>query len=113
MLKTASYHSTPYLRQRAVEIVTQLGAANRIDWLAKFELDLRQGQSCKERGEAVARLRQLDDARAIPILRKSRDERSGFFGRGFRNWCIRQKIIEAIKHLMTKHPDKPARKASR
>jgi len=87
-------------RRAAVEALTRLGAASRIDWLTVHIQDLRQAPTCPERGAAVEGLRSLKDPRAVPALRQARDERAGFWRR-YRNWCIRKEITRALRELQS------------
>jgi hypothetical protein len=108
LLRVASYASQRPIRHRAVELVSKLGWARQVDWLASFSQDLRDGPSCAARAEAVERLRRLRDSRAIPALRAARDERSGWLGRTYRNWCIRRELAAAIVELQSLAPAAPA-----
>ena len=96
-------HRNMTVRRRAVDAITRLGAADRIDWFRSLELDLSQRGSCNARRETVARLRALKDARAIPVLRRARDEKKGVLsqlvGDKYKHGCIRKEIIEAIEYL--------------
>jgi eukaryotic-like serine/threonine-protein kinase len=101
LLSIASHSPHNALRSRAVAIVTGLGAANQIDWLACYSQDLRHGATCGDRKVAVAALRKLKDPRAVPVLRQARDERAGFWRRSYRNYCIRTEIVEALRELQS------------
>jgi hypothetical protein len=105
LIKAASTHSQLKVRQDAAAAVQQLGAAAQIDWVSKLSLDLHQLSSCKDRAGVVAKLRAMKDRRAIPILRQARDERAGFWGRSYRNWCIRAQIVDALKELQSLDPE--------
>jgi serine/threonine protein kinase len=101
LLSVASHSPHSAMRSRAVEIVNSLGAASQIDWLASHTQALRHGATCGERRAAVAALRKLKDPRAISALRQARDERAGFWRRGYRNWCIRSEIVQALQELQS------------
>jgi serine/threonine protein kinase len=65
-------------------------------------LDLVEGKTCPERKKAVAKLRQLGDARAIPALKKARSrQRGGVLGIGSSNTngCLRKDAEAAIVAL--------------
>jgi hypothetical protein len=79
-----------------------LGLGEKIDRLQSFTLDLEQGQSCKERRAAVARLRALGDKRAIEALQKAkRRVRKQGLGRRTQNTnaCLIKQAEEAIQYL--------------
>ena len=99
LVKVASHSGKAQLRRRATAAVTRMGKADQIDKLAALTWEVRQGKTCRERGAAVARIGQLEDPEAIPILIKIRDERRGFFRNKYRYWCIRKVLIKTIKEL--------------
>jgi hypothetical protein len=101
LLRAASTSSRRALRHGAIDLVAELGATSQIDWLSSLSLDLHDGPSCTDRGEAVAKLRALKDPRAIPALRRARGERTGWFGRQYKNWCIRDDIGAALRDLQS------------
>jgi serine/threonine-protein kinase len=109
LLRVAGRGTPRALRRSAIAFATKLGAEKQIDWVASLALDLREGSTCAERGEAVEAMRKLRDPRAIPILRAARDERAGWFGRQYRNWCIRTQIVEALRELQALTPSAPSR----
>jgi tRNA A-37 threonylcarbamoyl transferase component Bud32 len=104
LLRIAGQGTPRALRHDAIALCTKLGASEQIDWVQSLGLDLREGGSCSERAETVAKLRKLRDPRAIPILRAARDERTGWFGRQLKHYCIRSQIIEALKELQELPP---------
>jgi serine/threonine-protein kinase len=68
-------------------------------------LDLEQAKTCPERQAAVARLRELGDARAIPALKKARYRmRGGVLGVGDSNTnvCLKADAEAAIEALAPK-----------
>jgi tetratricopeptide (TPR) repeat protein len=101
LVKVGSYYSKETLRHRARDLVVKQGASNQIDWFASLVLDFKQEKSCKKRGVIVNRLKKLKDPRAIPFLRQARDERTGFWGNKYKNWCIRSQLVEALKELQS------------
>jgi hypothetical protein len=70
-----------------------------VDWLASFTLDLEKGATCKDRREAVAKLRALRDKRAIPALRRAHGRHGGFIGLESVNACLDRDAAEAIDFL--------------
>jgi len=90
------------LRHEAIAAVERLGAGNEIDWVEALALDLQQEPGCKARQKVIKKLRDLDDPRALDVLRRARDRRRrilGFIPGGYRHGCVRKQIIEAIEHL--------------
>ncbi len=99
LLKVASHSARPRLRKRAQEALADMGQADQIDRIAALTWEIRQGKTCRDRGSAVAKIGQLEDPQALPILRELRDERTGFLKRKYRFWCIRKVLIKTIKKL--------------
>ncbi|MEQ1440535.1 adenylate/guanylate cyclase domain-containing protein [Fontimonas sp. SYSU GA230001] len=81
---------------RAAELLRELGHAERIAPVLTATNDLAQSQSCEGKLDAIRRLRQLGDPRALPALRES-------LGSGLRAWfktsCYRSEAQAAIKDL--------------
>jgi hypothetical protein len=68
--------------------------------LDSYILQLEEGETCQERREAVAKLRALEDKRAIPALLEARTARPGFLRRkGNSNACLRADAAEAVRYL--------------
>jgi tRNA A-37 threonylcarbamoyl transferase component Bud32 len=86
-------------RARARAAAEAAGLADRVDLVASFSLDLADGKSCRERREAVPRLRALRDKRAIPALRRARVRSGGFLGLSNVNACLDRDAAEAIEFL--------------
>jgi tetratricopeptide (TPR) repeat protein len=89
-------------RGRARAIAADGDWLDRDGWLASYLLDLAHGRTCDERKKAVAPLRELDDERAVPWLRKARSRTSGGllgFGAQRVNGCMRKELDEAIAAL--------------
>jgi hypothetical protein len=59
------------VRRRAFAIAERDGFASSVDRFASLTLDLQQG-TCDERREAIAKLRELGDKRAVDPLQKAR-----------------------------------------
>lgn len=88
-------------RQRARAVAHEVGLGDRVDFLSSYTLDLQQGETCQTRKAAVAKLRALDDKRAIPALRRARHRPRGGLGRKRvnTNACLRGAAGEAVKYL--------------
>jgi hypothetical protein len=88
-------------RHKAFSVANEVGLGDRIDRLASFTLDLKQGKTCVDRKQAVANLRALGNQDAIPDLRKARYRPRGGLGRKKvnTNACLRASAREAIQHL--------------
>jgi len=98
LAEEASHGKANALRARARELAAAEGVAD-VDLVASFGLDLEHGSTCKERKEAVARLRALRDKRAIPVLRKAKGRRGGFLNLEDVNNCLDRDVVEAIDFL--------------
>ncbi len=97
----ASSSKVPRRRHKAVKVAEGVGLSDRIDRLDSYTLDLKQGETCPDRKEAVANLRALGNKKAIPALRKARHRPRGGLGkkRVNTNACLRASANEAIRHL--------------
>lgn len=82
--------------QRAAELLEAFGASTRIDRYQLAINALNEGAECKDRLEAVRRLRALGDRRAIPALRQV-----GEWGLGnlLKNSCLREEARTALNEL--------------
>ncbi len=58
-------------RHRALVLAEELGYVADLDLLGLYQLDLLEGRRCKNRLDAVAKLRALGDPRAIPALQRA------------------------------------------
>lgn len=69
--------------------------------LDSYIVELREGDTCQDRREAVTDLRALGDKRAIPALREAKRSRPGGLlnRRPNSNGCLRADAAEAIRHL--------------
>ena len=89
-------------RRYAREGCESLGCLEKVDLVASYSLDLIQGRSCEEKREAVKKLGETGDKRAIEPLKKARSEpRSllgGILGRSS-NACIAKDINAALTAL--------------
>jgi len=91
-------------RPRAMEAAEELDLGDRIDRLESYVLDLRQGPTCRDRRDAVAKLRALGDKRAIGALEKAktRIRSEGLMNRKTNvNACLKQDAVEAIQYLQS------------
>jgi hypothetical protein len=99
ILEQASHGKVKEVRRRARELAEEKGIDGDVDWVSSWSLDLEQGQSCKERREAIPKLRALRDERAIPALKKARGRSGGFLGLESINGCLDKDAKEAIEFL--------------
>jgi serine/threonine-protein kinase len=99
-LVEACTHRDQRTREAAVAAVIEMGAEKHVDWIASYELDLKQ-LSCREakRRKLVQRLTAFDDQRVLPILKRARGARAGFLGLRKRYACLRKELTEAIEEL--------------
>ena len=79
-----------------------LDCAKKVDLVGSYALDLSQARTCEEKREAVEKLGETGDKRAIEPLRKARSERRSLLG-GFLsaagNACIAKDIDAALTAL--------------
>jgi len=99
LIELASTADKPQLRERAREQAQQLGLGGDVDYLASYLLDLVQGKRCRDRKEAVARLRALGNPAAIPALEKAIRRTSGTLFKSRVNRCLADDAREAISYL--------------
>jgi tRNA A-37 threonylcarbamoyl transferase component Bud32/tetratricopeptide (TPR) repeat protein len=96
-LLDATTHPDRAFRERATELVRQLGAGARVDWVTVLHLDLEQARSCREKARAVRRLSKLDERRALKVLIDARRARVG--RRRLKHRCVRRQLDRAIAGL--------------
>jgi hypothetical protein len=100
-------------RHAARDACESLGCSAEVDKVQSYSLDLQQGRSCVEKREAVEKLGDTNDKRAIEPLRKARyEERGGLLGRmlgGGGNACIIKDIDAALKKLGFEPPARKRR----
>lgn len=102
LVQLASSDDNLHTRQRAMAVADEVGVGDQIDRLNAYQLDLKQGDSCSDRRDAVAKLRALGDKRAIPALRQAqhRTRTEGLLKRKTNaNACLRTDAEEAIQYL--------------
>ena len=91
----ASRHDVLHTRSRAFATAVELGLGDRIDRLASYLLDLEQGPDCESRRQAVQKLRDLGDKRAIPALTEAPERTKSNGG----NACLADDAKAAVDHL--------------
>jgi len=105
LIDLASSSKVPRRRHKAVAVADEIGLGDRIDRLGSYVLDLRQGESCRRRKAAVAKLRALGDKKAIPALRQARKRirsEGGFKKKKVNtNACLSTDAAEAIRYLQS------------
>jgi serine/threonine protein kinase len=97
-------------RAGAVRLVQRLGLDAKVDWRTSYELDLDQGELCQDRKEAVAKLRALGDARAIPALEKAVARKVKKKASKLSNACLVDEAGAALTYLRSL-PGAPATEA--
>jgi tetratricopeptide (TPR) repeat protein len=113
LVELASEDRRPEFRRAARDACESLGCVAEVDKVQSYSLDLSQGRSCAEKREAVEKLGDTKDKRAIEPLRKARyEERGGLLGRmlgGGGNACIIKDIDAALKKLGVEPPTRRRR----
>ncbi len=99
IVENASRGKAPAVRKRARDMAEERGLTGEVDLLSSYSLDLAQGGSCKDRREAIPKLRALRDKRAVAALKKARDRRGGFLNLADVNDCLERDAQEAIDFL--------------
>ena len=99
VIEHASRGKTPAVRKRAREMAEERGLSADVDWVGSYSADLAQGATCKDRREAIPKLRALRDKRGVPALKKARDRRGGFLNLADVNDCLDRDAQEAIDFL--------------
>src|SRR5262249_32933245 len=66
IVETAARGKTAALRKRARDMADERGLTGEVDLLSSYSLDLTQGAGCRDRREAIPKLRALRDKRALP-----------------------------------------------
>jgi hypothetical protein len=104
LIDLASSSKVPRRRHRARRVADDVGLGDQVDRLGSYTLDLRQGETCAHRKEAVLKLRALRSKRAIPALREARKRsrpEEGAARRKGSNGCLRNDAAEAIRYLQS------------
>ncbi|MBN2714609.1 MAG: protein kinase [Deltaproteobacteria bacterium] len=101
LTKFAGHAQRKSFRQKARDIVAEMGALDQVNLEASYDWDLNQAGSCKEKAEVVIKLKALNTQRAKLILMRARDmkEREGLFREKYIHACVRQQIIDAINTM--------------
>jgi hypothetical protein len=103
LVDLASSSKVPRRRHKAVSVADEVCLGDRIDRLGSHLLDLRQGDTCRRRKEAVADLRALGNKKAIPALRTARkrirNEGGGVKRKINTNACLSADANSAIRYL--------------
>ena len=98
--------------QRAAALLDEMGQVGRVDLPALAMTDLNEAPGCEERLDAVKRLRELKDVRALPLLKENvRTGIAGFIGGVFskdKNACLRDEARAAIEVLEKLTPAPPS-----
>jgi tRNA A-37 threonylcarbamoyl transferase component Bud32 len=99
LVEQASRGKVRELRWRARDLADGKGLMARVDRVQSYALDLEQGAACKDRREAIPKLRALGDPRAIAPLKKARHRKGGLLGLESVNGCLESEAQEAIEFL--------------
>jgi hypothetical protein len=93
-------------RQRAARALTELGEASRVDAVSLHIAELKKSTTCEDKKPIVLALGNLEDPRALPILRaqRSRGGIEGLFGGEPNTTCMKTELAEAIAKLEAKLP---------
>jgi serine/threonine-protein kinase len=88
-------------RRKAVRpVITRYGLHDEVNWIASYNYDLQQETECEDRKGVVARLRALDDPRAIPALQQAIVKKGqGRFANRLINGCLIDDAKAAIGYL--------------
>jgi serine/threonine protein kinase len=90
-------------RRKAVRpVITRYNLHNEVNWIASYNYDLQQEVECEDRKEVVARLRALDDPRAIPALQQAiaRKGTQGKYANKPINGCLADDAKAAVGYLL-------------
>jgi tRNA A-37 threonylcarbamoyl transferase component Bud32 len=92
---------THRMRNHAFQGLERLHETGRLDLVSYFdnELEKVKDQSCKLRKWYVQRLIELDNPKALPILKRERSRRGGLFGLENPNLCMESELRQSIAHL--------------
>jgi hypothetical protein len=104
-------------RKAARDACETLDCGKKVDLVNSYSLDLTQGRTCEEKREAVQKLGETGDKRAIEPLKRARSERRSLLG-GFLstsgNACILKDIDAALTALgAPPPPPTPAKRRRR
>jgi eukaryotic-like serine/threonine-protein kinase len=99
VLDEASHGRRREVRHRAVAVAEREGWSEQVDWVTSYSLELAQAPTCRERLQAVRRLRSLGDKRAIVALQRATAVRRGRRGMNQPNLCLVPEASAAIQEL--------------
>jgi eukaryotic-like serine/threonine-protein kinase len=103
-------------RRLAREGCETLDCLKKVDRVASYSLDLAQARTCEEKREAVVKLGETGDKRAIEPLRKARSERRSLLGgliTSGSNACIVKDIDAALTALGAPPPPRTTKRRRR
>jgi tetratricopeptide (TPR) repeat protein len=103
----------PEFRRFARDACRAFDCLKKVDLVESYGLDLSQGRTCEERREAVRKLGETGDKRAIEPLRRARAERRSLLGgmlSSSGNACIVKDIDAALTALGAPPPPPPKRR---
>jgi eukaryotic-like serine/threonine-protein kinase len=104
-------------RRAAREACETLDCGKKVELVNSYALDLTQGKSCEEKREAVKKLGETGDSRAIEPLKRARSERRSLLLGGFLsaagNGCISKDIDAALTALGAPPPPPTAKRRRR
>jgi len=102
-------------RKLAREGCQAIGCIEKVDLVNSYSLDLSQARTCEDKREAVQKLGETGDKRAIEPLKKARTERRSLLGSllGRRGRSCVAKDIDAALTALGEPPKPPAKKKRR
>ena len=103
-------------RKAARDACATLECGKKVDLVNSYALDLSQGRTCEEKREAVQKLGEIGDSRAIEPLKRARSERRSLLGGlliSGGNSCIAKDIDAALTALGAPPPPPPTRRRRR
>ena len=89
-------------RRKAVRpVIARYKLHDEVNWIASYNYDLQQEPECEDRKEVVARLRALDDPRAVPALQRAitRKGTQGKYANRPINGCLVDDAKAAVGYL--------------
>jgi hypothetical protein len=89
----------PEFRAVARAACGTLGCADKVDLVRSYAQDLQQARTCEEKREAVQRLAETKDPRAIDPLKRALRSGGGVLSRFLGGGCAHREIQAAIKEL--------------
>ncbi|HWO19693.1 MAG TPA: protein kinase [Kofleriaceae bacterium] len=110
LIKAAESEDMPR-RKAARPVLTRLNLHREVNWIASYNYDLQQEPECEDRKPVVARLRALEDPRAIPALQQAiaRKGTQGKYANKPINGCLVDDAKAAIGYLEGLKKGEPAK----